>query len=125
MTPAELCLFLTLPVDTGVHAVRSRVACIASANPRLGSTPAQRDALAQRLGLRVGASSIAIQRTAESVLATPLRTSVVGGPARTMVIGEPGLTIPRGATLGELDSAGLTIADLEASGLTLGELAGE
>lgn len=71
MTRDDLCLFLGLPVDTAVHAVRARVSSVASGDARLGSNPERAAELRSRLGLGRSALAIAVLRVCESILRSP------------------------------------------------------
>ena len=68
MTRAELCIALALPDNAGVHAIRSRVARIASGRVEMGSSPAKRAALFVALRLAPGAGDLAALRVVESIL---------------------------------------------------------
>jgi hypothetical protein len=65
---AELCIALALPDNAGVHAIRSRVARVASGRAEMGSSPAKRKALFMLLRLSLGASDLAALRIVESIL---------------------------------------------------------
>jgi hypothetical protein len=73
---AELCVSLALPEDASVHAIRSRVARVATGKAEFGSSPAKRAALFAALHLAPGSGDIAALRVVESIM-RPLHVSVV------------------------------------------------
>jgi hypothetical protein len=113
---AELCIALALPDDASVHAIRSRVARVATGRAEFGSSPAQRAALFAALHLAPSSGDLAALRVVESILRPhPLSYR------RNL---HTGVVDARGAmTFGKLAAAGVTLGELADAGFTLGDLA--
>ena len=87
MTRAELCIALALPDNANVHAIRSRVARIATGKPEMGSSVAKPAALFAALRLAPGAGDVAALRVVESILRPhPLSHRRLDGEVHTLVV---------------------------------------